>query len=98
MGLLDNLKAKLGPAKDKVGDLAHKNEGKIAEGLEKVARAVDSKTHGKYSDRITSGTGKAKEALGKIAHKDAGGPVTPPAAGGPTPPPTAGGTTPPPAA
>ncbi|WP_329378531.1 antitoxin [Streptomyces sp. NBC_01351] len=79
MGLLDNLKAKLGPAKDKVGDLAQKNEGKIAEGLDKMAKAVDSKTHGKYSGRITSGTGKAKDALGKIAHKDTPG-------SGPTPP------------
>ncbi|MEU9143497.1 antitoxin [Streptomyces sp. NPDC048349] len=79
MGLLDTLKAKLAPAKDKVGDLAQKNEGKITEGLDKVAKAVDSKTHGKYSDRITSGTGKAKDALGKIAHKDAGGPPPPPA-------------------
>lgn len=80
MGLLDNLKAKLAPAKDKVGDLAQKNEGRIAEGLDKVAKAVDSKTHGKYSDRITSGAGKAKDALGKIAHKDAPGGPTPPAA------------------
>lgn len=82
MGLLDNLKAKLAPAKEKVGDLAQKNEGKIAQGLDKVARTVDSKTHGKYSDRITSGTVKAKDALGKIAHKDTPGgpPTTPPAA------------------
>ncbi|MFG2621552.1 antitoxin [Streptomyces sp. NPDC048507] len=80
MGLLDNLKAKLAPAKDKVGDLAQQHEGKIGENLDKVARAVDSKTHGKYSDRITSGTDKAKDALGKIAHKDTPGGPTPPAA------------------
>ncbi|APU42523.1 antitoxin [Streptomyces virginiae] len=80
MGLLDNLKAKLAPAKDKVGDLAHQHEGRISEGLDKVAKAVDSKTKGKYSGQITSGTGKAKDALGKIAHKDAPGGQTPPAA------------------
>ncbi|MEU5809180.1 antitoxin [Streptomyces sp. NPDC047718] len=80
MGLLDTLKAKLAPAKEKVGDLAHKNEGRIGEGLDKVAKAVDSKTHGKYSDKLASGTGKAKEALGKIAHKDAPGGRTPPPA------------------
>ncbi|MCF3184185.1 antitoxin [Streptomyces sp. NPDC096033] len=80
MGLLDNLKAKLAPAKDKVGDLAQKHEGRIGEGLDKVAKVVDSKTHGKYSDRITSGTDKAKGALGKVAHKDAPGGPTPPAA------------------
>ncbi|GAA0310939.1 antitoxin [Streptomyces polychromogenes] len=80
MGLLDNLKAKLAPAKEKVGDLAQKHEGKIGEGLDKVAKVVDSKTHGKYSDRITTGTDKAKDALGKVAHKDAPGGPTPPAA------------------
>ncbi|MER5929273.1 antitoxin [Streptomyces sp. NPDC002054] len=80
MGLLDNLKAKLAPAKDKVGDLAHQHEGRIGHGLEKVAKAVDSKTKGKYSDRIETGTSKAKDALGKIAHKDEpGGPTPPPA-------------------
>lgn len=80
MGLLDNLKAKLAPAKDKVGDLAQKHEGRIGQSLDKVAKAVDSKTHGKYSDHITSGTDKAKDALGKVAHKDApGGPTPPPA-------------------
>ncbi|MGW0389772.1 antitoxin [Streptomyces sp. NPDC003042] len=80
MGLLDTLKAKLAPAKDKVGDLAQQHEGKIREGLDKVAKVADSKTKGKYSGRITSGAGKAKDALGKIAHKDTPGGPTPPAA------------------
>ncbi|WP_405978270.1 antitoxin [Streptomyces sp. NBC_00158] len=80
MGFMDNLKAKLAPAKDKVGDLAQQHEGRIGEGLDKVAKVVDSKTHGKYSDRITTGADKAKDALGKIAHKDTPGGPTPPAA------------------
>ncbi|MFJ7158603.1 antitoxin [Streptomyces sp. NPDC101118] len=88
MGLLDNLKAKLAPAKDKVGGLAQQHEGKIGHGLDKMAKAVDSKTKGKYHDKIESGTGKAKGALGRIAHKDddggAGGTTGTP---GPTPPP-----------
>ncbi|MBT2404297.1 MULTISPECIES: antitoxin [unclassified Streptomyces] len=79
MGLLDNLKAKLAPAKEKVGDLAQQHEGKIGQNLDKMAQVVDSKTKGKYHGQISSGTSKAKDALGKIAHKD-----TPP--GGPTPP------------
>ncbi|MET3984969.1 antitoxin [Streptomyces sp. PvR034] len=79
MGLLDNLKAKLAPAKDKLGDLAQQHEGKIGDGLDKVAKVVDSKTKGKYSDQISSGTGKAKDALGKVAHKDSPGGPTPPA-------------------
>ncbi|MGW7100871.1 antitoxin [Streptomyces sp. NPDC054838] len=80
MGLLDSLKAKLAPAKDKVGDLAQQHEGKIGDGLDKMAKVVDSKTKGKYSDQITSGASKAKGALGKIAHKDGPGGPTPPAA------------------
>ncbi|MFD9305556.1 antitoxin [Streptomyces sp. NPDC060048] len=80
MGLLDNLKAKLAPAKDKVGDLAQQHEGKITQNLDKMAKAVDSKTKGKYHGQISSGADKAKGALGKIAHKDTPGGQTPPAA------------------
>ncbi|MGP2442541.1 antitoxin [Streptomyces sp. JW3] len=89
MGLLDNLKAKLGPAKGKVSDLAQQHGGKIQHGLDRAAKTVDEKTKGKYSDRIQSGTGKAKDAVDRLGHKDdpGSGPTggTPPA-GGPTPP------------
>ncbi|MFJ6728296.1 MULTISPECIES: antitoxin [unclassified Streptomyces] len=88
MGLLNNLKAKLSPAKDKVSDLAQQHGGKIQQGIDKAAHAVDERTKGKYSDKIQSGTGKAKGAVDKLAHKDepgAGGdtftpPKTPPPA------------------
>ncbi|MFC9914865.1 antitoxin [Streptomyces sp. NPDC059862] len=87
MGLLDNLKAKLTPAKDKVSDLAQKHEDKIQHGIDKAAKVVDERTKGKYSDRIHTGTDKAKGAMDRLAHKDrtdAGeGPATPP---GPPPP------------
>ncbi|MEV6651571.1 antitoxin [Streptomyces sp. NPDC051219] len=72
MGLLHTLKAKLGPAKDKVGDLAHQHGGKIEHGLDKAARTVDSKTKGKYSSQIATGTDKAKHALDRLAHKEGG--------------------------
>ncbi|MFG3318670.1 antitoxin [Streptomyces sp. NPDC048171] len=89
MGLLDNLKARLGPAKGKVSDLAQQHEGKIERGLDKMARTVDEKTKGKYSDRIQTGTGKAKGAVDRLAHKDegtGGGGGTPGSApGGPPP-------------
>ncbi|GAA3163004.1 hypothetical protein GCM10010451_08750 [Streptomyces virens] len=83
MGLLDSLKAKLGPAKDKASGLAQQHEDKIQHGLERAARTVDQRTKGKYSDRIQSGTGKAKEAVDRFAHgkdpgPDAGGTTTPP--------------------
>ncbi|MFF5159241.1 antitoxin [Streptomyces sp. NPDC000348] len=82
MGLLDNLKARLGPAKDKVSDLAHQHEDRIQHGLDRAARTVDERTKGKYSDRIQTGTGKAKGAVDRLAHRHdpgAGGTTTPPA-------------------
>ncbi|MEV8307444.1 antitoxin [Streptomyces flavidovirens] len=92
MGFLDSLKAKLAPAKEKVSDLAQQHEGKIEHGLSKAAKAVDSKTKGKYSSQIESGTGKAKQALDRIAHKGDGTSGTGGTGTGTTPPP------PPPAA
>ncbi|MGW6539855.1 antitoxin [Streptomyces sp. NPDC055051] len=100
MGLLDSLKAKLAPAKDKVSDLAQQHGDKIDHGLDKAAKMVDEKTKGKYSDKIQSGTGKAKEAIDRIGNKEdgkpagEGGPVdgTPPPPAPPTP-----GAPPPPA-
>ncbi|SBU97122.1 MT0933-like antitoxin protein [Streptomyces sp. Ncost-T6T-1] len=96
MGFLDNLKAKLGPAKEKVGDLAQQHGGKIEQGLDKAARTVDQKTKGKYSDKIDSGTRKAKEAVDKLGQKDGGTPGTPGAPGTPGSTPGGPGTTPPP--
>ncbi|MFJ7415521.1 antitoxin [Streptomyces sp. NPDC098077] len=92
MGFLDNLKAKLGPAKDKVGDLAQQHGGKIEQGLDKAARTVDQKTKGKYSDKIDSGTRKAKEAVDKLGHKDGGTPGAPGTPGTPGTPGAPGGT------
>jgi hypothetical protein len=86
MGLLDNLKAKLSPAKDKVSGLAQQHGHKVQHGLDKAAKVVDEKTKGKYSDKIQTGTGKAKNAMDRLAHKDdgtGGGATAPPS----TPPP-----------
>ncbi|MFD5327603.1 antitoxin [Streptomyces sp. NPDC127092] len=88
MGLLDSLKAKLAPARDKVSHLAQEHGGKVEHGLEKAARKVDEKTKGKYSDKIESGTGKAKHAIDRLAHKDEG-PAGPTGPAGPPPPPAA---------
>ncbi|MET7684165.1 antitoxin [Streptomyces sp. NPDC005423] len=73
MGLMDNLKAKLAPAKDKVSDLAQQHGSKIEQGLDKAAKVVDERTKGKYSDKIETGTGKAKDAMDRLAHKDGPG-------------------------
>ncbi|MFF4351329.1 antitoxin [Streptomyces sp. NPDC001530] len=85
MGLLHDLKAKLAPAKDKVSHLAHQYENKVSHGLDKAAKVVDEKTKHKYSDKIQTGTGKAKGAMDRLAHKDSGGATNPPDA--PPPPP-----------
>jgi hypothetical protein len=74
MGLLDNMKARLAPARDKVSDLAQRHGGSIEHGLDKAARVVDEKTKGKYSEKIHAGTGKAKEAMDRLAHPGAPGP------------------------
>ncbi|MFF8393457.1 antitoxin [Streptomyces sp. NPDC016172] len=83
MGLLENVKAKLGPAGRKVSDLAQRHEGKIHHGLDKAAHAVDKRTKGKYSDRIQSGTGRAKGAMDRLTHH---GDRTPHTRGTTTPP------------
>ncbi|MFI2641229.1 antitoxin [Streptomyces sp. NPDC018610] len=74
MGLLDNMKARLGPAKDKVSDLAQRHGGSIGQGLDRAAKVVDEKTKGKYSEKIHAGTGKAKEAVDRLAQRGGPGP------------------------
>ncbi|WP_266390817.1 antitoxin [Streptomyces canus] len=87
MGLLDNVKAKLGPAKDKVSGLAQRHGDKVHHGLDKAAKVVDEKTEGKYRGKIQTGTGKAKSAMDRLARKDGtegpGGGSTPPPASPP---------------
>ncbi|MEV5981691.1 antitoxin [Streptomyces sp. NPDC052114] len=88
MGFLDQLKAKLAPAKDKVSDLAQQHGDKIDQGLDKAAKVVDEKTKGKYSDKIQTGTGKAKDAVDRLAGTDEGkdtGGSTPPPPSSPAP-------------
>lgn len=77
MGFMDSFKAKLSPAKDKVSDLAQQHGDKIGQGLDKAAKTVDEKTKGKYSGKIETGTGKAKDALDRISQKDDGTPPPP---------------------
>ena len=49
---------------DKVKGMLEQHGDKVGLGLDKAAEAVDSKTGGKYSGQIKSGTQKAKEAIG----------------------------------
>ncbi|MFJ5262200.1 antitoxin [Streptomyces sp. NPDC088387] len=101
MGLLDNLKAKLAPAKDKVSDLAQQHGDKIQSGIDKAAKTVDERTKGKYSEKIQTGSGKAKGAMDRLAHKEGPEGTAGPGDTGTTGPggigPTGPGGTPPPA-
>ncbi|MEU9988301.1 antitoxin [Streptomyces sp. NPDC007971] len=74
MGLMDNVKAKLAQAEDKVSDLARQHGGKVQHGIDKAAKAVDERTKGKYSDKIHAGTDKAKGAMDRLAHTQKAGP------------------------
>ncbi|MEU5268221.1 antitoxin [Streptomyces hygroscopicus] len=70
MGLMDNLKAKAGQMKGRAGSFAQQHEAKIERGLEKAAKTVDTRTKGKYTAKIETGTGKAKDALTRLSHMD----------------------------
>ncbi|GHK00174.1 antitoxin [Streptomyces sp. NPDC003753] len=65
MGLVDNLKAR-------VSGLAQQHEDKVDRGLDKAAKMIDERTKGKYSDKIHTGTDKAKNAVERLAHRDTG--------------------------
>lgn len=72
MGFLNRLKDTLAPAKGKAATLARQHGDKIDQGLDTAARMVDRRTKGKYSDKIQTGTGKAKDALDRFAGADEG--------------------------
>ncbi|MBA2950759.1 antitoxin [Streptomyces himalayensis] len=74
MGILETLKTKLAPAREKVSDLAQQHEDKIDRGLDKAAKMVDDRTKGKYSEKIHTRTDKAKDALDRFAHRGEAGP------------------------
>ncbi|MEU0393481.1 antitoxin [Streptomyces sp. NPDC006208] len=74
----DKIGQRLDKAAHKVSHFALEHEDKIGQRLDKAAHKVDTTTKGKYSSKIETGTGKAKETLGRIAHKGDG--MTPPPA------------------
>lgn len=83
MSFKDTMKDKLGMAKGKAGDFAQQHGGKVESGIDKAAKTADSKTRGKYSEKIGNAADKAKGAMGKLGGKsgqDSGGQDT----GGPT--------------
>ncbi|WP_326687583.1 MULTISPECIES: antitoxin [unclassified Streptomyces] len=58
---------------DKVKGLMGQHGDKVQRGLDKAAQTADSKTKGKYSAQIKSGTRKAKEAAERLSDDSGGG-------------------------
>jgi hypothetical protein len=61
MGFMDKVKGMLGQHSDKV-----------SKGIDKAAGMADSKTKGKYSEQIRSGTRKAKDQAEKYGRQEGG--------------------------
>lgn len=57
----------------KVKGLLGQHGDKVQQGLDKAAKAADSKTKGKYSSQIQSGTRKAKDAAERLSDEGKGG-------------------------
>ncbi len=57
-----DLKKLVGKAKD----LAAKNEMKIDQAIDKVARTADQKTGGKHREKINDGAAKLKQAVDQL--------------------------------
>ncbi|WP_322974770.1 antitoxin [Actinacidiphila epipremni] len=70
---MDTIKDKLGMARSKAGDYAQQHGDKVESGIDKAAQTADSKTGGKYSDKIKTGTQKAKDAARNLGDKGGGG-------------------------
>lgn len=54
-------------ATDRARDYAAENNTRINEKLERAAGYLDQKTGGKYSERIQTGMGRAKEGLDRFS-------------------------------
>lgn len=62
---------------DKVKGMLGQHSEKVSRGIDKAASMADSKTKGKYSDKIRTGSQKAKEQADKLGREEGG------SAGGP---------------
>ena len=82
MSVFDGLKGKAGVLKEKATVLVGENSGKIKEGIGHAGNFVDSKTGGKYADKIDKVQTKASEMVDKTDRGDTdrpAGPGVPPA-------------------
>jgi hypothetical protein len=70
VSVLDGLKGKAGELKGKAAGLVGGNSGKIKEGIGRAGGFIDSKTGGKYSDKITSVQSRASSMVNKVGSRD----------------------------
>ncbi|NLU65701.1 antitoxin [Streptomyces sp. HNM0574] len=54
---------------DKVKGMLGQHGDKVTKGIDKAAQVADSKTKGKYSNQIRSGTQKAKDATERLGRE-----------------------------
>lgn len=62
MGFMDKVKGMLGQHSDKAG-----------QGLDKGSETLDKRTGGKYTDKIQTGTDKARDRMSEDKRRDEGG-------------------------
>ncbi|MBZ5734628.1 antitoxin [Nocardioides sp. TRM66260-LWL] len=53
-------------ARTKVGQVVDQHGDKIADGIDKAAKAADQRTGGKHHDRIAQGAAKAKDGVRRL--------------------------------
>lgn len=70
MSVFDGLKGKAGELKGKAAGLVGGNSEKIKEGIGHAGNFIDSKTGGKYSDKINSVQSKASSMVDNVDRKD----------------------------
>src|SRR5690606_21313559 len=103
VGFMDNVKKAAEQARQQAAELAGKHGSTIDQAISKTGAAVDQRTGGKYSDKITKAQQAARNAREKVAGPEGSGPAgTGPEGMGPqdtgpaTPPPGPGAPPPPP--
>lgn len=70
VSVFDGLKGRAGELKGKTAGLVGKNSGKIKESIGHAGSFIDSKTGGKYSDKIASVQSRASSMVDTVDGQD----------------------------
>jgi hypothetical protein len=96
VGFMDNVKKAAEQARQQAAELAGKHGSTIDQAIEKTGAAVDQRTGGKYTGKITKAQEVSRTARVKVAGQQATPPTAPQST--PAPPPPGPATPPPPGA